>query len=84
MPLLSIEELIERFLDFRAAFIIASRLSVTPRGLELSKDIAGAEAECRTRWGGMRLSAIPEVAAGAQLTKASASSARATGRRLSA
>lgn len=45
MPLLSIEELIERFLDFRAAFIIASRLSVTLRG-------AGAfEGHCRRRSG---------------------------------
>src|SRR5271166_49773 len=63
MPLLSIEELIERFPDFRVAFIIAAPLSVAPRTPQLSKDIAGAEMDCRTRWGGMELSAIPEVAA---------------------
>ena len=33
------------------------------RGPELANDIAAAEAECRRRWGGMELSAIPEVAA---------------------
>src|SRR5271165_4682478 len=63
MPLLSIEELIERFPNFRVAFIIAAPLSVAPRGPQLSKDIAGAEMDCRTRWDGMELSAIPEVAA---------------------
>jgi len=63
MPQLSIEDLTERFPDFRVAFILAEPLTVAPRGLELAKDIAAAEDACRRRWGAMELSAIPEVAA---------------------
>jgi DNA/RNA-binding domain of Phe-tRNA-synthetase-like protein len=64
MPLLSIENLAERFPDFRVAFVIAEKLAIPPeRGAELAEEIAAAEEECRRRWGGMELSAIPEVAA---------------------
>ncbi len=63
MPQLSIEDLTERFPDFRVAFIIAEPLTVAPRGPRLAKDIAAAEDACRRRWGGMELAAIPEVAA---------------------
>ena len=64
MPQLSIEELTERFPDFRVAFLFAEPLRIAPRrSAALASDIAVAEAECRRRWGGMELSAIPEVAA---------------------
>jgi DNA/RNA-binding domain of Phe-tRNA-synthetase-like protein len=63
MPLLSIHELVERFPDFRVAFVFAEPLTIGARSLLLSKDIAEAEQECRRRWGGFELSAIPEVAA---------------------
>src|SRR5271165_2344262 len=63
MPQFSIEDVAERFPDFRVAFLIAEPLTVGPRGLQLAKDIAAAERECRRRWAGMELSAIPEVAA---------------------
>jgi DNA/RNA-binding domain of Phe-tRNA-synthetase-like protein len=63
MTLLSIEDLAERFPEFRVAFVLAEPLSVAQRGPQLAKDIAAAEAECRRRWGGMELSAVPAVAA---------------------
>jgi DNA/RNA-binding domain of Phe-tRNA-synthetase-like protein len=63
MPRFSIEDVAERFPDFRVAFLIAEPLSVGPRRPALAKEIAAAEAECRRRWAGMELSAIPEVAA---------------------
>jgi DNA/RNA-binding domain of Phe-tRNA-synthetase-like protein len=63
MPTLSIEDIAERFPDFRVAFLIAEPLSVGLRGPELAGDIAAAEAECRKRWSRMELSAIAEVAA---------------------
>ncbi len=64
MPLVSIEELTERFPDFRVAFVLAEPLAIAPaRGTLLAQEIAAAEDECRRRWGGMELSAIPEVAA---------------------
>jgi DNA/RNA-binding domain of Phe-tRNA-synthetase-like protein len=63
MPLLSIEDLAERFPKFRVAFVLAEPLCIGPRGPELAKAIAAAEDKCRRRWGGMELSAIPEVAA---------------------
>jgi len=64
MPLLSIEELTDRFPDFRVAFVTADRLAIgRERGAVLTREIAAAEGDCRRRWGGMELSAIPEVAA---------------------
>ena len=63
MPQLSIEDLTERFPEFRVAFILAEPLTVAPRGPRLGEDIAAAEDACRRRWGGMELAAIPEVAA---------------------
>jgi DNA/RNA-binding domain of Phe-tRNA-synthetase-like protein len=63
MPALSIEDIAERFPDFRVAFLVAEPLNVRLRGPELANDIAAAVAECRRRWSGMELSAIPEVAA---------------------
>ena len=64
MPRASIESLADRFPDFRVAFMIAEPLAIAPsRGPNLAQDIAAAEQECRVRWGGMELSAIPEVAA---------------------
>jgi DNA/RNA-binding domain of Phe-tRNA-synthetase-like protein len=63
MPHLSIAELSERFQDFRVAFVVAEPLTIRPRSQKLGDDIGAAEAECRRRWGGVELSAIPEVAA---------------------
>ena len=64
MPRLSIEDLTERFPDFRVAFVLAEPLTVAPkRSAALARDVAAAEEECRRRWGDMELSAIPEVAA---------------------
>ncbi len=64
MPQLSIEELTDRFPDFRVAFLFAEPLRIAPRrSAALASAIAAAEANCRRRWGGMELSAIPEVAA---------------------
>ena len=64
MRRLSIEPLVERFPDFRVAFVLAEALTVAPlRSGRLGEDIAAAEAGCRARWGGMELSAIPGVAA---------------------
>jgi DNA/RNA-binding domain of Phe-tRNA-synthetase-like protein len=63
VPLLSIEDLAGLFPEFRVAFVHAEPLSAAGRGPQLAKDIAAAEAECRRRWGGMELSAVPAVAA---------------------
>jgi DNA/RNA-binding domain of Phe-tRNA-synthetase-like protein len=64
MPFLSIEALIQRFPDFRVAFVLAERLAIAPaRGAVLAQEIEAAEDECRRRWGAMELSAIPQVAA---------------------
>ena len=61
---LSIEALVDRFPDFRVAFVLAESLDVGPaRSAALAGEIAGAEAECRARWSGTELSAIPGVAA---------------------
>lgn len=64
MRRLSIEALIERFPDFRVAFVLAEPLTVAPvRSTTLAEAIAAAEAECRARWGAAELSAIPGIAA---------------------
>ncbi len=64
MRRLSIEALVERFPDFRVAFVLAEPLTVAPvRSAALAAEIEAAEAECRARWGGTELSAIPGVAA---------------------
>jgi len=64
MTRLSIEDLTERFPLFRAAFVFAAPLTIAPhRSAALAEEIAAAEADCRRRWDGMELSAIPEVAA---------------------
>ena len=64
MSRLSIEALVERFPDFRVAFVLAEPLTVAPvRSAALAAEIEAAEAECRARWGGTELSAIPGVAA---------------------
>ena len=64
MRRLSIEALVERFPDFRVAFVLAEPLAVAPvRSAALAAEIEAAEAECRARWGGTELSAIPGVAA---------------------
>ena len=61
---LSIEALVDRFPEFRVAFVLAAPLSVADsRSAALADEIAAAEAECRARWGGVELSAIPGVAA---------------------
>jgi DNA/RNA-binding domain of Phe-tRNA-synthetase-like protein len=60
----SIEDLVDRFPDFRVAFIVAEPLAIAhARSATLAEEIAAAETACRTRWGGIELSAIPEVAA---------------------
>jgi DNA/RNA-binding domain of Phe-tRNA-synthetase-like protein len=64
MPKLSIETLVERFPDFRVAFVFAAPLDIPPaRGPELAREIASAETMCRERWSGTELSTIPRVAA---------------------
>jgi DNA/RNA-binding domain of Phe-tRNA-synthetase-like protein len=64
MPTLSIAELTERFPDFRVALVVAEEMGVAPtRSAALAAEIEVAEAECRRRWGGTELSAIPGVAA---------------------
>jgi len=64
MRRLSIEALVDRFPDFRVAFVFAEPLTVAPtRSAGLAKEIAEAEAQCRALWGGTELSAIPGVAA---------------------
>jgi DNA/RNA-binding domain of Phe-tRNA-synthetase-like protein len=64
MPSISIEMLTGRFPNFRVAFVFAERLAIQPeRSLRLDQEIAAAEDECRRRWAGMELAAIPEVAA---------------------
>ncbi len=64
MRRLSIEALVDRFPDFRVAFVLAEPLTVGPaRSAALSQEIVAAEAECRARWVGAELSAIPGVAA---------------------
>jgi DNA/RNA-binding domain of Phe-tRNA-synthetase-like protein len=64
MPSLSIEELTEKFPRFRVAFLLTELLAIQPeRSPRLERELAAAEDECRRRWAGMELSAIPEVAA---------------------
>lgn len=64
MPLLSIQPIVERFPQFRVAFVLAEPLAIEPgRSPRLRREAAAAEQDCRRRWGGMELSAIPEVAA---------------------
>ncbi len=64
MPRLSIEDLTERFPLFRVAFVFAEPLTIAPhRSARLAEEVAAAEKQCRRRWGGMELSAIPEIAA---------------------
>ena len=64
MSELSIVDLVGRFPDFRVAFVLAEPLAIHPvRSPELASEIAAAEEACRRRWGGMELSAVPEVAA---------------------
>ncbi len=64
MPRLSILELVDRFPDFRVAYVLAEPLAIREtRSAELARDIEAAEAACRDRWGGLELSAIPGVAA---------------------
>jgi len=64
MRRVSIEALVDRFPDFRVAFVLAEGLAVaTTRSAALDGEIAAAEAECRARWSGVELSAIPGVAA---------------------
>lgn len=61
---LSIVEIAPRFPDFRVAAVVA-RLDgmAAARSAALDAEIARREAECRARWGGVELSAIPGVAA---------------------
>jgi DNA/RNA-binding domain of Phe-tRNA-synthetase-like protein len=63
MPRLVIEELAERFPDFRVAVVVAEGLTIGARDAALDQEIAQAEARARARWAGVELSAIPGVAA---------------------
>lgn len=64
MPSVSIAELTERFPDFRVALVVAEDLDVAEgRSALLQSEIEAIESECRRRWGGVELSAIPGVAA---------------------
>lgn len=61
---LSIADVIDRFPDFRVALVVAEDLRVgEARSAALAAEIAAAEEECRKRWNGTELSAIPGVAA---------------------
>ncbi|MGO4871338.1 MAG: B3/4 domain-containing protein [Roseiarcus sp.] len=64
MPSLSIAEVTDRFPDFGVALVVAENLSVgQARSALLQDEIEAIEAECRRRWSGVELSAIPGVAA---------------------
>jgi len=64
MPSLSIAELSEKFPDFRVALVVAEDLGVAEaRSALLHSEIEAIEEECRRRWSGVELSAIPGVAA---------------------
>ncbi len=64
MSTLAIAELTDRFPDFRVALIVAEDLRIAEaRSAALQGEIEAAEAECRCRWAGVELSAIPGIAA---------------------
>jgi DNA/RNA-binding domain of Phe-tRNA-synthetase-like protein len=64
MRTISIADLCERFPDFRLALLLATDLQIrADRSEALDRRIDEAQAECRTRWGAIELSAIPGVAA---------------------
>ncbi|MDE3176372.1 MAG: hypothetical protein KGM15_09755 [Pseudomonadota bacterium] len=63
MPQICIEELTERFPDFRVAVVIAEGLTIGERDGALDVEIAAAQARARARWVGVELSAISGVAA---------------------
>ena len=61
---LDISEVVERFPDFRVAAIVAEwDTAPSARSDAAAREIARREAECRSRWAGVELSAIPGVAA---------------------
>jgi DNA/RNA-binding domain of Phe-tRNA-synthetase-like protein len=61
---LSIDELVDRFPDFRAAVLLCERLAIPEtRSNSLAGEVTAREARCRTDHGGSDLSAIPAVAA---------------------
>jgi DNA/RNA-binding domain of Phe-tRNA-synthetase-like protein len=64
MPSLDISELISRFPEFRAAFVLLEGDGLpNARPGAIEQYVAEAEADCRVRWAGAELSAIPGVAA---------------------
>ena len=64
MRTISIEDISERFPDFRLALIVARDIKIDPkRSAELERMIDKAQATCRAQWAGVELSAIPGVAA---------------------
>jgi DNA/RNA-binding domain of Phe-tRNA-synthetase-like protein len=64
MTSLSIDEVVERFPDFRVAVLRAADLVVeVERSPALTRMIEEAERSCRARWSAVELSAIPAVAA---------------------
>ena len=63
MPCLTIEDLTERFPDFRVAVVIAEGVAIGERDAALDAEIGAAEDRARERWAGVELSAIPGVAA---------------------
>lgn len=61
---LSLDDIAGRFPDFRVAAVTVALDGMAPaRSDTLADAIARREAECRARWGGTELSAIPGVAA---------------------
>ena len=61
---LDISDIVGRFPDFRVAAIVAEwDAAPGARSEAAAQEIARREAECRTRWAGVELSAIPGVAA---------------------
>lgn len=61
---LDISDVIARFPEFRVAAIVAEwDAAPSGRSAALAEDVARREADCRARWAGTELSAIPGVAA---------------------
>lgn len=64
MPTLDIGDIIQRFPDFRVAFVLLEGAGVaSARPPLIESYVAQAESACRARWSGTELSAIPGVAA---------------------
>lgn len=64
MPALDISEVSPRFPDFRVALVVCEGEGApVARPAQIESYIANAQSDCRARWAGCELSAIPGVAA---------------------